>query len=342
MSTLLASMLHISDLHLGILNPATGDAAMSALEVFALKHLPQADGLLGHRGQALQDLAVLIQSLQEADENFRLVVTGDLTRYGDYDELALARKFLEQEIDLNPPAKNYVGLYASDQLQAIPGNHDHWAGSKLPIGATPSIYYHHFFNDIPGISELPLGGSGQSLRLLHVDSDHGVPANSIQRLLARGSFGDQLERLDSLLDDMAEGGLCALLVHHPVAWPGFILALTGRAGTQLVQFLDKHHIGVVLSGHTHKPDIRFHTVGGHVIREFGAGSTAQIDATRYKHKQALGLPATSKPPTQLNSLFIHRLFDHLGDLVWEATLVHSSPLARGFNKQVSRIRFQLN
>lgn len=45
MSTLLASMLHISDLHLGIFNPATGDAEMSALDVFALKHLPKADGL---------------------------------------------------------------------------------------------------------------------------------------------------------------------------------------------------------------------------------------------------------------------------------------------------------
>lgn len=169
-----------------------------------------------------------------------------------------------------------------------------------------------------------------------------MPANSIQRLLARGSFGDQLEQLDSLLDGLAESGLCVMLVHHPVAWPGFILALTGRAGNELAQFLEKHHIGVVLSGHTHRPDIRFHTIGGHVIREFGAGSTTQNDATRYKHKQSLGLPASSRPPSQLNSLFIHRLFDHQGDLVWEATLTHSSPLARGFNRQVSRIRFRLN
>ena len=113
---LLATLLHISDLHIGSLDPTTGDANISPAVQAGLDNFPLFDGLLGHHAKGLRDLAEFVEELRASDEKFQILVTGDLSRDGDAPELALARRFFESEIDLLPPNGDYVGLRAAGKV----------------------------------------------------------------------------------------------------------------------------------------------------------------------------------------------------------------------------------
>jgi len=214
----LATLLHISDLHIGSIDPTTGDAAISPAVQIGLDNFPLFDGLLGHRARALHDLAEFVEGLRASDKKFQILVTGDLSRNGDAHELALARRYFESEIDLSPPNGRYVGLYTGGNTLTIPGNHDHWAGVSLPIGATPSNYFHYFIRSLPAIRNIPLGSKGHVLTLIDIDSDADVPPNSIQRAFARGSFRSQLLTLDKVLGPKNELEVRVLVVHHAPTW----------------------------------------------------------------------------------------------------------------------------
>src|SRR5262249_40525625 len=155
-----------------------------------------------------------MQQLRSADQKFQIIVTGDLSRQGDARELALARLYFESEIDLNPPNGRYVGLYAGDNALAIPGNHDHWAGAPLPIGASVSNYYQYFGRSLPAVRSVALDSRGRMLTLIEIDSDADVRPNSVQRAFARGSFCSQLHALDTMLKPRTDVEVRALIIHH--------------------------------------------------------------------------------------------------------------------------------
>ncbi|MES2758269.1 MAG: hypothetical protein V4693_12920 [Pseudomonadota bacterium] len=94
----LAAFLHVSDMHIGRLNPLNGDAEMSWPAVKAYSNMPWLDGLIGHHGKALEELVHLLAELQESNPDLRLIVSGDLSRFGGMQELTLARHFLEDEV----------------------------------------------------------------------------------------------------------------------------------------------------------------------------------------------------------------------------------------------------
>jgi hypothetical protein len=181
----LATLLHISDLHIGSIDPTTGDAAISPAVQLGLDNFPLFDGLLGHRARALHDLAEFVEGLRTSDEQFQILVTGDLSRNGDAHELALARRYFESEIDLSPPNGRYVGLYTGGNTLTIPGNHDHWAGRSLPIGATPSNYFHYFIRSLPAIRSIPLGSKGHVPSCPHLDQFWMAMTASTKRELDR-------------------------------------------------------------------------------------------------------------------------------------------------------------
>lgn len=314
---LLATLLHISDLHIGSIDPKTGDATLSPAVQAGLDNFPLFDGLLGHRAKALRELAAFVSGLRDGGEPFQIIVTGDLSRQGDAPELALARHYVENEIDLSPPHGRCVGLHAGGNTLAIPGNHDHWAGVPLPIGAAPSSYYQAFSRRLPASRSIPLGNNGRLLTLLEVDSDADVQPNSVQRAFARGSFRSQLLQLDSMLAPRAEHEVRVLLVHHARTWTAFSLAMTTSTQRELDRFLKQHGISVILCGHTHQASLRRHYAAGMECWECGAGSTTQFDTVPLKWR--LRLRNRNRAALQPNSLILHRIFDIDGRLEWSAT-----------------------
>jgi hypothetical protein len=314
---LLATLLHISDLHIGTIDPDTGDAVISPTVQVGLDNFPLFDGLLGHHAKALRALAEFVEELRASDEKFQIIVTGDLSRQGDAPELSLARRFFESEIDLMPPYGDYVGLKAYGKILAIPGNHDHWAGVPVPVGATPSSYYRYFIDALPATHSIPLGRHGHVLTLLEIDSDADVRPNSIQRAFARGSFRSQLQRLDAMLTPRAEREVRVLAIHHARTWAGFNLAMSASAKKELDSFLQQHEISVILCGHTHKPAISRHHAGGRECWECGAGSTTQFDAVPLKWRRKLRDP--NRANLEPNALLLHRILDIDGRLEWKTT-----------------------
>ncbi|WP_374582873.1 metallophosphoesterase [Pseudoduganella sp.] len=324
---LLATLVHISDLHIGRIDPASGDAAISTPVQVGLDNFPLFDGLLGHHAIALQDLEQFVEDLRAADEKFHLIATGDLSRDGDVQDLALARNYLEQEIDLNPPAGNFSGLHAGSRLLAIPGNHDHWAGHPTPVGNGASNFYAALSRALPATHSFPLGRHGHMLLLVEVDSDADVAANSSQRTFARGSFTSQLHKLDALLAPRPAQELRVLAIHHARTWLGFTLGMSDSAKRELDRFLEQHQIAVILCGHTHLASARRHYPGSRVCWECGAGTTTQFETVPFKWRLRLRRPRLPKPQT--NTLMLHRIYDIAGRLEWEATTYVRS--ATGFN-----------
>lgn len=322
----LATLLHISDLHIGILDPNTGDATISHAAQFGLDNFPIFDGLLGHHAAGLRALAEFVEELRARDERFQILVTGDLSRNGDAHELALARRFFENEIDLLPPNGDYVGLHAAGKVIAIPGNHDHWAGLPVPLGATPSNYYHYFVRSLPSTRSFPLGSHGHELTLIELDSDADVRPNSVQRTWARGSFCSQLRQLDSMLDTRKAREVRALVIHHARTKTGFSLAMSSATRQALDCFLQQHEIAVILCGHTHKATMRRHYAGARECWECGAGSTTQFDAVPLKWR--IRLRKANSLILEPNALMLHRIYDTNGRLEWSTTTYHRS--AMGF------------
>jgi len=333
----LATLLHISDLHIGSIDPNTGDAAISSAIQFGLDNFPLFDGLLGHHANALRHLAEFVERLRANDEKFQILVTGDLSRKGDAPELALARRYFESEIDLLPPNGDYVGLYAAGKILAIPGNHDHWAGMPMPVGATPSSFYHYFIDSLPATRSIALGPHGHELTLLEVDSDADVRPNSIQRAYARGNFSSQLKQLDATLRTCGDKEVRVLVIHHARSWTGFSLGMSNAAKKDLDRFLQQHQITVILCGHTHKATTKRHYAGTRECWECGAGSTAQFETVPLRWRRKLRNP--DKVSLGPNALMLHRIFEIDGRLEWLTTTYLRS--ARGFNATQPSLQFAL-
>jgi hypothetical protein len=134
----LRTMVQISDLHLGSIEPVTGDALGSRPAAQRLAPFSWWDGVLGHHGRTLQDLEAFDSGLVNDGEDPLLMVSGDVTRYGDGVELATANDFLASQPNLHPPQGNYIGLRDPPWSHvAIPGHHDHWPGPPVIFGGPP-------------------------------------------------------------------------------------------------------------------------------------------------------------------------------------------------------------
>ena len=133
--TILKTFVHISDLHIGEIDPTTGDADLTPVRQFLLSNkVPFFDGLLGHHKQALEDLESFMMRLRRSEGiEPNLIVTGDLTRFGEPMEFRTALEYISQDIDVSPPHGNFVGLnFWQFPHHFISGNHDHWDGAIPP------------------------------------------------------------------------------------------------------------------------------------------------------------------------------------------------------------------
>jgi Calcineurin-like phosphoesterase len=131
----LLTILHVSDLHIGEVDPASGDALVSPLAARLFSNLTWFDGVLGHHSRGLDDLHRFLIDMRKRDDHPVLVVSGDLTRVGGAIEFDNAADYLSVGLDKSPPLGNYVGLgFQSWRASSIPGNHDHWPGKPVVFG----------------------------------------------------------------------------------------------------------------------------------------------------------------------------------------------------------------
>jgi hypothetical protein len=215
-------MVHISDLHLGRTGKSGFDARAPKLWA-KWKHF---DGLLGHSYLSLVRLGQLFSRLR-AEENAVLVIAGDLTTVGNSDEYATAQDYLGNV--LKPPKGNYLGLkYAKWKDFCIPGNHDHWPGAPIIIGPINGDLS-KTFGPLPQQTVVTLS-SGNKLQFLRIDSDADISPYGSNRVMARGSFKSQLDKLPLTLGVPEPNEIRVLLLHHSYIATGKILVINKDQG----------------------------------------------------------------------------------------------------------------
>jgi hypothetical protein len=321
----LAAFVQISDLHIGKIDPASGDADISWAAAQLYSNTPWLDGLLGHHGRALRELAEFVEGLKISDPGLRLIVSGDLSRFGGRRELALARSYIEDKIDTAPPRKRMVGLRLGEQSLVIPGNHDQWGGTAGPGGVLGPNYSAVFSRPLPFIEEVALGNRTRIV-FLCVDSDANVTRLSPNRVLAIGAFQTQLDDLNKLLHTKRADEFRIVLIHHSWEQSGKILRMADASKAALAQFMYNNEVSAMLCGHSHKAllqDFMATTPGGDSkVYELRAGSTTQHDQVPLKWISLM----RNRPLRNwnANSLLVHRVYAENARVMWK-----TDPYARG-------------
>jgi Calcineurin-like phosphoesterase len=315
----LMTILHISDIHIGEVDAATGDATSMPVLAHLLANYASFDGLLGHHARGLQDLEAFYVAMRRAGENPVLITSGDITRFGGGPEFDAADDYLVSRLDLNPPNGNYVGLrYQNWRDTAIPGNHDHWPGSPSILGG-PSAALAAYFppGNLPYVHDFPLLPNRRRLRLIGIDTDSGVQSRGLNRVRAVGSFQTQLAGAAPLLGAKQPDEIRVLLMHHSYNHRGWVLGIDRGSRAALDQFLFAHGIRIVLTGHTHRPLVQQFIPQVHrayPVLECRCGTTTQQDQVPYQWRNLFGnLPARQWPE---NTLLVHRLEDDNGTTRW--------------------------
>ncbi|CAM2178625.1 metallophosphoesterase family protein [Burkholderia cepacia] len=315
---LLATFVHISDLHIGDIDPNTGNAIVNRTAALAVKNFAQLDGLLGHQARSLQDLTDFWKKYPRPTNGpFGLVVTGDYTRCGGTQEFQTATSYLTGQVNLRPLVRP-VGLNIHTLLLGIPGNHDQWGGVNFPWGSAQSVYgVSHLSSPMPFVSPAIRLASGNDLIFCGVDSDADVSSRSLGRLRAIGSFQSQLASLATMLGPKAKDEIRVLLVHHSWSHSGWTLRMTKASKTAMSNFVAAHGVKIVLSGHTHGVKTTPISVHGPAsAHELCCGTTTQFDHVPYEWATLMGSVPKRNWPT--NALFVHKLRQSGAALTWEA------------------------
>jgi 3',5'-cyclic AMP phosphodiesterase CpdA len=305
MATLL-TLLHISDLHIGDINRASGSLDAEHYEWWRQSAIW--DGYLGHRHRALQDVVTTYRALRDADPYTHVVMTGDLTAMGARTQLEAGRRFLTERFE--PERGRRVGLGIPDALdRCIPGNHDHWPGHPGILGP-PTDEFDRTFPRTPWRRELEFEFDGRTLRvvLVGINSDAEVWCWGASRLLARGHCVDQLEQAATAFGKPATDEVRVLLLHHTRHASGYPTGLGRRSREVLERVVEEHDVAVVLTGHLHEPHAR--TFGPSV--EICAGTTTQLD------EPPIAWHVTDDEMRRFrdNTLCVHRLVESDTAVLW--------------------------
>jgi 3',5'-cyclic AMP phosphodiesterase CpdA len=215
-----------------------------------------------HRSEVLEVLREDLQGVRPE----HLVITGDLTQIALPDEFRQARRWLDS-------------LGSPEQVTVVPGNHDAYVPVSWERGL--SLWQPYLMSD-------ELAGDGHSnapenvfpsLRVRGPVAFIGLSsARPSAPLLATGRLGrDQLERLETLLQQTRERGLFrVVLLHHPPV-PGeerWRKRLTDAA--RFCAVIARQGAELVLHGHRHRSvQSRIEIPGTHVP-VFGIPSASAI------------------------------------------------------------------
>lgn len=322
---LLATFVHISDLHIGEIDPTNGNATTPKGAGQIVKNLSAFDGLLGHQAQSLQELAAFCSGLKRQRIPFDVVVTGDYTRCGAGRELSLASRFLRSQIGL-PPLMRRVGLQLGTLPVGIPGNHDHWGGASFPLsGATSLVSTIRVTPPTPYVHPPKRLNSHRTLVMAGIDSDADVKPIGLKRLQAIGSFQSQLGPLGAMLGANPGNEVRVLLVHHSWNHAGRLLRMDKGSKDALARFVTHYGIRIVLTGHTHAATMVpiGSGTGSHDAHEFCCGSTTQLDYIPFHWKTFMGGMPKERPWNH-NTLIVHRVFDAPAGIRWQSQIYRRS------------------
>lgn len=316
----LITLLQISDLHFVAMDPATGNPIRSPAATRLWSNTAAFDGILGHHRRAMQHLHAFYKKLVHAGEEPRLLITGDLTSYGNGDQFDCVNDFLGTQVDLNPPKQNYVGLHVNDWLSsAIPGNHDRFPGTPWMFGG-PTDAFATYFPTLPFVCEaIDLGGE-RKLIIAGIDSDADVGSWGRKRLLGRGSFRTQLAELQRMMEPPSDNEVRVLLVHDSYDHHGRILKMDSVSRNALGDFMGSENFKIMLTGHMHIPLIKEFAsspAADFPVLEARCGTTTQLDTIPLDWRTVFHTRPTRK--LKKNTLIVHRIIDSGESLAWHST-----------------------
>ncbi len=328
------TLLHISDLHFGDLDPRSGDALVPEQPPGWWAWSRWLDGFMGHGYDSLVHLNDLHLRLHAEDPQIKLMITGDVTAYGAPAQVETALRFLEGTIEQRPGLQ--LGLsQPPDRTWLIPGNHDHWPGTRAICGSGGG-----WWESLPRVERVPLKDCPATLVLILIDTDSEVGARSRARLLARGRFVDQLTQAADLMGPPRAEEIRVLVAHHSYphraagALDSRLHTLEIERDTRLAldRFCNDRDIAVVLSGHVHtaSAQIEFHQhpdipKASKAVAHLRCGTTLQRDKAPLRWKSVPG----RFPP---NTALVHRLEWSPTEVSWESQTYLRSQV-RGFVRQ---------
>jgi 3',5'-cyclic AMP phosphodiesterase CpdA len=320
----LLTILHISDLHIGYIDGATGNSQVSTATSQLFANCSWCDGVQGHHARALDELDDFFwKELGNQNKNFLVIVSGDLTRVGNGLEFDHADSFLGSRLSL---PSGEVGFRLKQWRDfAIPGNHDHWPGLAVVLGGPhPRLASYFPPPSLPYIRYLPLA-NGWELQIIGINTDADVNPRGLKRLRAVGSFQSQLGLAAARLRALRPQQLRVLLMHHSWDPQTFFLAIDRGSRAALDQFLTAHGIRILLTGHTHEPLLKdfLPASRGARVLECRCGTTTQVDQVPVAWRSAFGSLPKRKWPD--NTFLLHRLYEVRGHVQWTAECYHRDP-----------------
>lgn len=321
MSKLVLTAVHISDLHIGLVDPASGQSHLDGIDERWWRHFSLFHGYLGHCGRALEQLAEFHASqramAEKAGSAFATLVTGDITATGNAQEFVNAEAFLTGRLPV-PGVPRSIGLMHDEfsELYMTPGNHDVWSGHSarslgdFPMLGGPTAAFRTYFPDpVQVYDPIPLA-NGFSLRFVAIDSN--ADANSrFQKIAARGSFASACATLRARLPSHANGEARILLLHHSYAHRWRVaLGMGLRSAIALRTLVHDAKISVMFTGHVHDP--RPTTAG---LSEVRCGCTTARD----EFPKTWQLPPNGHTLPRNTSL-VHKVYEDGNKLILESEL----------------------
>lgn len=328
---LLATFVHISDLHIGDQTPTGPDAATSSWWRFH----KQFDGLLGHEYRSCVQFERFFDRMRKRySSDLDLIMTGDLTSLGRDAQFHWGEAFLGDYAitgDGRP-----VGIAHGKWVEfRIPGNHDHWPGTGNIFGS-PTSSFKNIFGDVPGWDTIRSAGV-PTVRFLRIDTDVDVDPNGLNRFLARGSFTSHLQQLENELEPPNDNEIRVLILHHSRAHAidralpklqRVVLGIDNACLEALDDFIVNNDIAVMLTGHLHDPTVHLHHVHsrGHTLEvmEARCGTTTQRYTLPYTWRTPTGKRVVRKGRSP-NTLLIHQLRNRDDGIYWESTTYVLTP-----------------
>jgi hypothetical protein len=308
----LLTLIQVSDMHFGRPDPISAEVKDWWCR------FPALSGYFGHCGRALRYLDDEIAKIRANEPDTVLLMSGDLTAYASDEQFILAISYLEGQAYFSHGRS--MGLqFGHSGTVKIPGNHDHWSGKSamspldLVMYGGPTDLFRSIFLPMPKVLlDRPLDND-RRLLIVGLDTDAGLTDDSPSKFLARGSFVGQLQQAEDLFDGDPTSEIRVLVMHHSRMHMRFVCGIHEKSRKALDQFLVRHRVRVLLTGHVHVCRSEVETLHDQsskwVLLESRCGTTSQ------RSLEPVGCP---KMKLQPNSFLVHRLYCELdGSIRWE-------------------------
>ncbi|MBR8534670.1 metallophosphoesterase [Carboxylicivirga sediminis] len=202
------TIFHLSDLHFG--------EGISRDKEVPRKISKKIKGLEEHDLNIWTDLRNhLTSTIKQIDNDYRICVTGDLSRIGSIESYNLASKFFFDESDSE--ISKALGLRLKrDKFIIAPGNHDSYDESYRKINnlRTFNGVFHSSEEEYPIVKNIEVNNTKYSFVAL--DSTYKKNGGNIIKKLGKGNVDkEQLERVKGhFLDHTKDSAIKVLLLHH--------------------------------------------------------------------------------------------------------------------------------